>query len=363
MGSVRRPPIAATQSLLDLHCPDLYSAAMLTSRFQYELPQDRIALYPPAERTDAQLMLLSRATGQSSVGQTVAALVDQVRPGDCWVINDTRVRPARVFTRKPTGGRVELLVLSARGTTAEAMYRASKPPKAGQVLIAESTGDELRVTHNFGDGRIGLELPENVDPLLERAGQIPLPPYIDRAPDEADRERYQTVYARDPGAVAAPTAGLHFTPELMADMEAAGARFARVTLHVGAGTFRPIRSESIDDHSLHTESWTLTPENAELINSASRVVAVGTTSVRTLETAATGPGRVEAGSGDTGLYIKPGFDFQVVQGLLTNFHLPGSSLLVLVAALTGLDPMMAAYQKALDSGFRFYSYGDAMFIS
>jgi len=336
---------------------------VLLTQFQYELPPERIAQFPPSERTDARLLELNRNTGTIQTAATVATLVNHVKPGDCWVINDTRVRPARVGTRKPTGGYVELLVLGGGGLEAEALYRASKPLKAQQHLQCEVGGDTVLVQENLGNGVVTLTLSRPLDEFLNRAGRVPLPPYIPREPTSADQERYQTVYANEPGAVAAPTAGLHFTPSLMKAMTEAGATFARVTLHVGPGTFRPIRTADIRDHEIHSEQYRVTEEAAERINNARRVVAVGTTAVRVLESVATQRGRVEAASGETDLYIQPGFDFRVVNALLTNFHLPESSLLVLVAAFCGLDNMHRAYQAALENDFRFYSYGDAMFLT
>ena len=334
---------------------------MQLSRFHYTLPPDRIAQHPAERRDGARLLRLDRATGAIATGETVADLVSHVREGDCWVINDTRVRPARLLTRKPSGARVELLVIELRGAQAVAMYGASKPLKPGQELICDAHGETVRVIENLGGGRVLVDLWS--EDVLEAAGQIPLPPYISRAPDARDRERYQTVYADEAGAVAAPTAGLHFTPELMAAMEARGATFARVTLHVGPGTFRPIREEDVTNHVLDAEPFVVTEDAADAVNRAKRVVAVGTTAVRTLEAAADGPRRIRSQRGRTGLYITPGYAFQVVEAMLTNFHLPGSSLLVLVAAFAGLDPALAAYARALDEGMRFYSYGDAMLIS
>lgn len=348
--------------MIDERSNERYTGAVLLSRFQYDLPPERVALYPTERRVDARLMLLDRASGQTDTSQHISHLEERVQPGDVWVINDTRVRPARVLCHKATGGRVELLVLSARGAHAEAIYRSSKPLREGAELHPDAGGPPLVVARNLGEGRVALTLPGEVEVLLERVGQIPLPPYIDRAPEASDAQRYQTVYADQPGAVAAPTAGLHFTEALMRRMEARGARFARVTLHVGPGTFRPIRSEDVANHTLHEEHYRVGSEAAELINGAKRVVAVGTTSVRTLEHAGR-DGTVQPGEGATGLYIMPGYRFRIIDALLTNFHLPGSSLIVLVSALCGVEPVMAAYQRALAESFRFYSYGDAMFIS
>ncbi len=337
---------------------------MRLTQFQYDLPPERIAQHPTDRREDARLLQLSRQNGAIDTSATIAALADHARPGDCWVVNDTRVRPARLLTRKPTGGRVELLVLSARGSLGEAMYRSSKPLKAGQVLHCDATDEPVTVTEALGGGLVSIDLGDDADALLGRAGKVPLPPYIAREPDARDHERYQTVYADTPGAVAAPTAGLHFSEPLMAAMTERGATFARITLHVGPGTFRPIRAEDIRDHELHAETYAVSSASAAKINAAERIVAVGTTCVRTLETIATdGPERVRPGAGETRIYITPGHTFRAVDALLTNFHLPGSSLLVLVAAFAGLDPTLAAYSAALAQDFRFYSYGDAMFIS
>jgi S-adenosylmethionine:tRNA ribosyltransferase-isomerase len=334
-----------------------------TQLFQYDLPADRIAQYPSDRREDAKLLHLNRASGEIAVGATIVDLANDVREGDVWVVNNTRVRRARILARKASGGRVELLILSVEDTTARAMYRASKPLKSGQTLLTEGGEHEIRVTANEGGGIVQVDLGSDAEQRVEELGQVPLPPYIERSPEPSDANRYQTVYARHLGAVAAPTAGLHFTPDLMTQMEVRGARFAEVTLHVGPGTFRPIRCDDVTDHVLHSEEFAISDEAAELIASATRVVAVGTTCVRTLEAAARESGIVEPGSGETDLYITPGFDFRVVDALLTNFHLPGSSLLVLVAAFVGYEPTMAAYKKALESDFHMYSYGDAMLIS
>jgi S-adenosylmethionine:tRNA ribosyltransferase-isomerase len=333
------------------------------SRFQYALPSERIAQYPSQAREQARLLMLDRRTGAIDGSGHVSQLVESVCEGDVWVINDTRVRRARVLLKKESGGRVELLVTRIQSGRATAMYRSSKPLREGQTLLCERSDDTVTVLENVGGGLVVVDMGEAPEALLARAGQVPLPPYITRAPEDLDETRYQTVYADQNGAVAAPTAGLHLTRDLMAAMEARGARFAKVTLHVGPGTFRPIRDETIENHSVGSESYVLSEESADIVNSAQRVIAVGTTSVRTLETLAVAPGRVQPGAGETNLYITPGDRFQVVDAMLTNFHLPGSSLIVLVAAFAGLTPVMDAYQYALDHKFRFYSYGDAMLIS
>lgn len=336
---------------------------MRSSDLDYHLPPEHIARWPAAERTSARLLELDRGTGVSRDAGTVAALVDRVRPGDVWVMNDTRVRKARLLTQKPSGGRVELLILSVRGDEAEALYGASKPLRAGTLLLPER-GEPITVVANLGEGRVALRFAGDAEDCIAAAGEIPLPPYLNRAAEASDAERYQTVFARELGAVAAPTAGLHFTPELMDAMRARGARFAYLTLHVGPGTFRPIRTETTEEHVMHSEPVSLSEECAALVNGASRVVAVGTTSVRALEAAAAQGGveRVAPFHGDTSLFITPGYRFKAVDAMVTNFHLPGSTLIALVGAFAGLEPLLAAYRRAVDEGFRFYSYGDAMWI-
>ncbi len=333
----------------------------------YHLPPDRIARWPAPERTAARLLSLDRQSGDVADAGTVSSLVERVRPGDVWVLNDTRVRRARLVTHKLTGGRVELLILSVRGNEAEALYGASKPLRPGaQLRLCSADGApraHLEVVANLGNGHVALRFSEDAEALIAEVGEIPLPPYLDRPADAADTDRYQTVYARELGAVAAPTAGLHFTPELMAAMEARGARFATITLHVGPGTFRPIRTERVEDHEMHAEPVVIPEATARLVNEATRVVAVGTTAVRALEAAGGDSGRVRAWSGPTDLFITPGYSFRAVDALLTNFHLPGSSLIALVGAFAGLDAVLGAYREAVDRGYRFYSYGDAMWIS
>lgn len=336
---------------------------MLLSHFQYQLPKERIAYYPADARDQARLLQLNRRSGAIDSDSTVSQLAHLARDGDVWVINDTKVRPARIHLQKESGGRVELLVTRLEDSRATAMYRSSKALRPGQILQCLRSEDQVTVLENKGNGFVLVDLGENGELVLERAGQIPLPPYIEREPEALDAERYQTVYANPLGAVAAPTAGLHFTPELMSAMEDQGAAFARITLHVGPGTFRPIREERIDNHQVGSEHYRVGSDAANLISHAKRVVAVGTTSVRTLESLALDNGAVQAGEGETNLYIKPGYRFKAVDALLTNFHLPGSSLIVLVAAFAGVEAVMTAYQQALSQGFRFYSYGDAMFIS
>jgi len=289
-----------------------------------------------------------------------------VRPGDVWVINDTRVIPARLLGEKESGGKVEILLLepAGEGHVWLAWGKANKPLKARTYIrFAEGfTGEVL--DRDGKQVRIRLEA-EDVAAAIEAHGHMPLPPYIDRPDTEEDRQRYQTVFARHPGAVAAPTAGLHLTPELMARMEEAGAIFVHVTLHVGPGTFQPVQVDRVEDHDMHKEDFEVPEAAADAVNDAlrdgRRILAVGTTSLRTLE-AAFADGCVRAGKGSTALFIYPGYQFHVVSGLLTNFHLPRSTLLMLAAALAGRERLLSAYAHAVDAGYRFYSYGDGMWI-
>lgn len=355
------------------------------SELDYDLPDELIARHPAAVRSASRLLGLDRTSGLSRDLGTVNDLLPLVQPGDVWVFNDTRVRPARVFAKKSSGGRVELLVLSdAAGLPggelsmrATAMYKSSKALKAGTTLSfyrRPRAGDEAphgapgtaRVIHNLGDGLVVIETDTPIANILEAAGEIPLPPYLARLPEASDAERYQTVFARVPGAVAAPTAGLHFTEALLDGIRARGAEIATLTLHVGPGTFRPIKAERVEDHVMHEELVHVPEETAALVNAATRVVAVGTTSVRALETAATfatGGQRCTAFRGATRLFLTPGYTFRAVDALFTNFHLPGSSLLALVGAFAGMAAAKSAYATAIERRYRFYSYGDAMFIA
>lgn len=338
---------------------------MQTSDFDYRLPPELIAQYPLAERSASRLLALDGATGGYE-DRMVRDLPDLLAPGDLLVFNDTRVIPARLHATKPAGGRVELLIERLRGERRALVHaRASKPLREGQVLAVD------------GGGALGVKgreeplyLVESIDePLLEllrRSGHVPLPPYIRRADDSADRERYQSVFARVPGAVAAPTASLHFDRPLLAALARRGVETAKVTLHVGAGTFQPVRGEDPRAHRLHSE-WCEVPEAAvAAVRSAQarggRIVAVGTTVVRSLEAAAA-TGEPVPFSGETGIYILPGYRFRLVDALVTNFHLPRSTLLMLVCAAGGRDRVLAAYRHAVASGYRFYSYGDAMLVN
>lgn len=336
--------------------------------FDYHLPEGLIAREPAAERRGSRLLCLDGPTGALAHRQ-FPDLLEQVRPGDLMVFNDTRVIPARLFGRKDTGGQVEVLVERLLGERRVLAHtRASKSPKIGSQLVLED--DTRLMVIGRKEDLFEVAFPESVLAVLERQGHMPLPPYIDREDEALDKERYQTVYGRHAGAVAAPTAGLHFDDELLDQLKAKGVQLAFVTLHVGAGTFQPVRVENIAEHKMHSEVMELTEAVAEQVRATraagGRVIAVGTTSVRCLETAAQ---HAEAGQGmspykgETDIFITPGYRFGVVDALLTNFHLPESTLMMLVSAFAGYRHTMAAYREAVAAEYRFFSYGDAMFIA
>jgi S-adenosylmethionine:tRNA ribosyltransferase-isomerase len=340
---------------------------MQKSDFHYDLPQSLIAQYPLPARAGARLLTLEGSTG-ALADRMIRDLPTLMQPGDLLVMNDTRVVPARLHGRKESGGRFELLVERLISShLALAHVRASKSPKPGMTLLVEG-GGSLVVREKREDGLYLLEAAagEGLTTLLESAGHMPLPPYISRADEPADRDRYQTVFARRPGAVAAPTAGLHFDEDLLAALEARGVLRTTVTLHVGAGTFQPLRSENIEDHHMHAEWLEVSAETVEAVAATrargGRVVAIGTTAVRALETAAR-DGTLVPYTGDTRLFITPGYRFRVVDALLTNFHLPESTLLMLVSAFAGHAQVMAAYRHAVANRYRFFSYGDAMWVT
>lgn len=345
---------------------------MLRSDFNFELPQELIAAYPSKERTGCRLLVLNGEDG-SLEDKTFIDLKSYLKPGDLLVFNDTRVIPARLYGKKESGGKVEILLERLLSETAALTHvRASKAPKAGTFLILED-GTELKVTGREGD-LFGIETSngQNLLEILNRLGHIPLPPYIDR-PDEAlDRERYQTVYSRVPGAVAAPTAGLHFDEAQLADLQAYGVNFAFVTLHVGAGTFQPVREDDITAHHMHSEFVHLSKEVADAViathQAGHRVFAVGTTAVRSLESAASFAkaqgleAEICPFSSDSSIFIYPGYQYQVIDGLITNFHLPESTLIMLVCAFAGYHNTLNAYDHAVKERYHFFSYGDAMLI-
>ena len=337
---------------------------MRVSDFQFELPDRLIARHPLAERRASRLLCLDGPSGALE-HRHFADLLDYLRPGDLMVFNNTRVIPARLFGRKESGGQLEILVERVLdGRRVLAHVRSSKSPKPGsRIVLDDGTLGTMLARH---DALFELEFAEDVLPLLERIGHMPLPPYIDRADEAADRERYQTVYAARDGAVAAPTAGLHFDQAMLQAIADQGVETAQVTLHVGAGTFQPVRVERIEDHHMHSEWLEVSQSVVDAVRACKarggRVVAVGTTSVRSLETAARS-GEIEPFAGDTNIFIYPGRPFHVVDALVTNFHLPESTLLMLVSAFAGYAETMAAYRAAVDNEYRFFSYGDAMFIT
>jgi S-adenosylmethionine:tRNA ribosyltransferase-isomerase len=337
---------------------------MRVADFSFDLPDALIARHPLAERRASRLLVLDGPSGDLAHRQ-FADLLEYLRPGDLMVFNNTRVIPARLFGQKASGGKVEILVERVTGPRQVlAHVRASKAPKPGTALLIEGGGQAQMVARH--ETLFELHFDEPVLPLLERVGHMPLPPYIDRPDERADRERYQTVYARHAGAVAAPTAGLHFDESLLEAIRAKGVDTAFVTLHVGAGTFQPVRVERIEDHQMHKEWLEVSAEVVEAVAACKarggRVIAVGTTSVRSLESAAR-EGELKPFSGDTDIFLYPGRPFHVVDALVTNFHLPESTLLMLVSAFAGYPQTMAAYAAAIAGEYRFFSYGDAMFIT
>ncbi|MGA7179248.1 MAG: tRNA preQ1(34) S-adenosylmethionine ribosyltransferase-isomerase QueA [Thiobacillaceae bacterium] len=337
---------------------------MQLSDFDYDLPQDLIAQFPSATRRESRLLHLEGTSGKLEDRQ-FRDLSDLVKSGDVLVFNDTRVIKARLFGQKPGGGKVEALIERVMGDhEALAFIRASHCPKPDSIVILGGT--EAKVLSRQDDlYRLRFSGTESVLDLLERAGRLPLPPYINRPAEQSDEARYQTIYAREPGAVAAPTAGLHFDEAMLAQLDEIGVRRVHLTLHVGAGTFHPVRVENIAEHHMHAERYTI-PEGtvkaiAEARKQGGRIMAIGTTSLRALESAARS-GEIEAGEGETNLFIAPGYRFQVADRLLTNFHLPKSTLLMLVSAFAGMENMRRAYQHAISHTYRFFSYGDAMLI-
>jgi S-adenosylmethionine:tRNA ribosyltransferase-isomerase len=341
---------------------------VLTSDFDYQLPPELIAQQPPERRDDSRLLAVERRTGAIS-HRRFRELPDLLRSGDVLVVNDSRVFPARLRgVRARTGGRVEVLFLREESPGRWlALTRSGGALRPGEALVLAGGGLRVVVVERRGAAGDLLELPAGLDlpAFLERHGEVPLPPYIHRddpTASSADRERYQTVYARSPGAVAAPTAGLHFTPELLAEVGRRSVRRATLTLHVGPGTFQPVKAERVEDHRMMAERYELGAADAEAINGAraagGRVVAVGTTAARTLESLADEAGQARPGEGWTELFIHPPYRFKAVDALVTNFHLPRSTLLMLVAAFAGRELVLEAYRQAVAARYRFYSYGD-----
>jgi len=343
---------------------------MLIKDFDYLLPPELIAQEPASSRDAARLMTLDRQSG--SIGEmSFAEAARLLREGDLLVLNDTRVIPARLLGAKESGGRVEIFLvrkLVMPGEIWQCLIRSSKSPRPGTLI--RLAGDLAASVEERGEGdtwSVSFSPAEGFEEWLERNGSMPLPPYIKRAAGEHDRERYQTVFAREKGAVAAPTAGLHFTGELLREIESRGVEIATVTLHVGLGTFLPIRVDDPHLHRMHREYFRIPEKTANAVNkrrkSGGRIVAVGTTTTRALEHAAGKDGSLRADEGEADIFIYPGYVFKCVDALFTNFHLPKSTLLMLVSAFAGKDLLFGAYAEAVQRGFRFYSYGDAMFIN
>ena len=344
---------------------------MLITEFDYDLPPELIAQHPLASRDASRMLVLERSTGQW-VDRDFSSLPLYLRPGDVLVLNNTRVLPARLIGRREgSGGRVEIfLVRQTAPGIWEVLSRPARRIQKGARVVFDNGRMTATVLEVLDDGHrlVGFEADGSFDEVIDEIGRPPLPPYIkrDEQLSSEDRERYQTVFARSRGAIAAPTAGLHFTPELLQRVKAEGATVAEITLHVGYGTFEPVRVKDLSGHSVGAERFEISPETAEIINAGrregGRIVAVGTTTTRALETAVSDGGTMKPGSGLTGLTITPGYRFRAVDAMLTNFHLPQSSLLVLVASFAGHNLTMSAYQHAVNSQYRFYSYGDCMLI-
>lgn len=340
---------------------------MELSEFNYDLPQELIAQVPIKNRDESRLLILDRST-QTLEDKIFRDIIDYLEPGDCLVRNNTKVIPARLYGKKDTGANVEFVLLkNIEGDIWEAMVRPGNKLHIGAKVIFGNgllTAEILDTTED-GTRKVKFTYDGIFNEILDQIGLMPLPPYIHES--LKDNDRYQTVYAKYEGSAAAPTAGLHFTPELLKKIEEKGIDIANVTLHVGIGTFRPVKETNIEDHHMHTEHYYIKQEDADKINKAKlagkRVIAVGTTSCRTLETIADPEtGMVNACEGDTGIYIYPGYKFKCIDGLITNFHLPESTLIMLVSAFAGKDYIMKAYKHAVDEKYKFFSFGDAMFI-
>ncbi len=348
---------------------------MKTDEFNYYLPAELIAQQPARVRSESKLLVFNRSSRElkDSVFSKIGAFL---LPGDCLVLNDTKVLPARFFGERGSGGKLEVLFLkeSSPGVW-EVLLKGTRKVKRGEIICLKDKTEndfcEAEILDKMGEGKCLLKIKKdaNVETILGKIGFPPLPPYIkrgrDRSQAEIDKLRYQTVYARHTGSVAAPTAGLHFTEQLIEQLKQAGIHFVYITLHVGEGTFKPITTDNIEEHKIHQEQFSIDEENAQIVNTTKekggRIIAVGTTSVRVLETIAEGS-KIKAAAGTTELFIKPGYKFKMVDAIITNFHLPKSTLLALVAAFAGLENILEAYQHAIERRYRFYSYGDAMLI-
>ena len=336
--------------------------------YDYHLPQNLIAQYPSPQREESRLLVLDQATGKIKHHLRFREITRYFKAGDILVVNDTKVFPARLLGRKPTGGQVEILLLRLpqAGEPVPALYRGKRPRPGLKISFSEALEGEIVKVEEGGKVEIILSGPQELLPLLEKIGRVPLPPYIKRLPEVEDLFRYQTVYAQKAGSVAAPTAGFHFTRALLDTLREKGVTLATITLHVGYGTFAPVKTKDIRAHKIHEEYVEIPSETACAINEARQkggaLFAVGTTVLRALEFSARETGRVRPISAWCDLYIYPGYRFQVVDHLITNFHLPRSSLLILVSAFAGRKVILKAYQEAIQKGYRFFSYGDAMLI-
>ncbi len=339
---------------------------MKTSDFFYELPPEQIAQTPLERRDSSRLLILDRESGKVSHG-SFPDILDRIQPGDCLVMNDSRVLPARLLGHRPTGGAAELLLLTQReGDLWECLAKPGRKLREGATILfgdGDLTATIVGQTPT-GNRLVKFEYEGIFLELLERLGKMPLPPYIKE--ELEDGERYQTVYSKVNGSAAAPTAGLHFTKELLGKLEAKGVRLAYVTLHVGLGTFRPVQVDDVNNHHMHSEFCMISRETAEILNETKarggRIICVGTTSCRTLESLAEENGSFRESSAWTDIFIYPGYQFKAMDGLITNFHLPESTLIMLVSAFAGYEPVMAAYRQAVQEGYRFFSFGDAMLI-
>ena len=341
---------------------------MNVSDFDYYLPEELIAQRPADKRDACRLLVIHRDTGLLE-HRHFSDILEYLKPGDCLVFNDSRVIPARIFgTRRGTGAKVEfLLSKKIEGNIWETLVRPGRRCKTGDIIDFESgLSAEIKGYSEDGTRIAEFSCEGNFEETLERIGSMPLPPYITRKSDESDRENYQNVYAKENGSVACATAGLHWTPELIRAAEEKGVKTAYVTLHVGIGTFRPVKVDKVEEHHMHFESYSVSPEAADIINKTKaeggRIICVGTTACRTLESASSEDGVLHAGSADTGIFIYPGYSFKITDCMITNFHLPKSTLLMLVSALYDREKMLDAYRTAVAEKYRFFSYGDAMFI-
>jgi len=352
-----------------MHDHDIDNSIYNLETYNYNLPPDLIAQFPVEPRDSSRLLVLDKQTGRVE-DRIFHQVVDYMEAGDTLVINHTRVIPARLYACKETGAKVEILLLSKKGDNWEALVKPARRMKVGSRVKFNGQGDveaEVIADLDIDGGRlIKFHHCPDEEQFISEVGQMPLPPYINRAAEADDQNRYQTVYAREAGSAAAPTAGLHFTESLLQDIQAKGINIAKIILHVGLGTFRPVSSPDIREHHMHYEHYQVNAETAALLNDTRKrgrhIVAVGTTVVRTLETVYNDKRGFSCQSGETNKFIYPGYPVKAIDKMITNFHLPGSSLIMLVSALAGLDHTMAAYQHAVENRYRFFSYGDAMLI-